>query len=92
MGSYPSPGNVARLSGSYMDETQTLADPTVATVMIKPPTSDAITVTPERDGTGRYHYDVLLDEPGTWAYRFIGAGAVIAQTEDMKIPVPAPSF
>jgi hypothetical protein len=92
MTQYPSVGNVSRLSCLYTaSDGVTPADPTVATVVVKPPVGISTTSTPVRDGVGLYHYDLLLNAVGDWYYHFIGTGAVVAQTDDGHIVVP-PSF
>lgn len=86
---YPAVGNVARLSGAFTDENGDPADPTTVTVQILTPGNIETTETPIRDGAGLYHYDVTLTTPGTWQYRFIGTGAVVAQTADRSLYVNA---
>lgn len=91
MGAYPSIGNVARLSCSFTDDTNTLADPTTVTVMVNTP-NGVSTETPDRDSTGEYHYDLSLTTPGEYTYRFVGTGAIEAQSADTQFFVPPETF
>lgn len=90
----PAPGNYVRLFGTYtyeLADPPTLMDPTTATVMITPPPGSGLpieAVTPIRDSVGQWHYDLLLTVAGLWLYRFIGAGAVVGQSENQRIDVP----
>lgn len=94
MGTYPSIGNIARLSCLFTDINGNPADPTTASVMIQPPkgSGSTITATPTKDSTGAYHYDLTLTAAGDWYYRFIGTGAVTARTGDQHIQVPFGDF
>lgn len=90
--SYPAPGNISRLTGTFTDINGNPADPTTITVQVHSPSGQVNMYTPTRDSIGVYHYDLLLNAPGVWLYRFIGTGAVTAQSGDREIDVPAPSF
>lgn len=92
MGAYPSVGNIARLFCAFTNNQGSPADPTTVTVQVKPPQAPVATFTPVRDGVGAYHYDVTLNAAGTYQYRFIGTGAIVAQTGDQSFTVPQPSF
>jgi hypothetical protein len=41
----------------------------------------------ETDGPGLYHYDVVVDEPGTWIYKWQGTGTVEITSPDTNLIV-----
>ena len=92
MGPYPNVGNISRLSCTFTDQSGAPADPTAVTVQVRPPQGSVSTYTPTRDGVGAYHYDLTLSVPGTYWYRFIGTGAVTAESADRSFVVPDASF
>lgn len=92
MSTYPAVGNIARLSCAFTDSSGTPADPTTVAVTYRPPGGTPVSQTPVRDSVGAYHYDVQLTQPGTWIYRFIGTGAIVAQSGDQTFYVNPPQF
>lgn len=63
-------------------------DPTTITLKTKDPTPTTTTYTyalaeVTKDSTGNYHKDITVSTSGTWYYRWIGTGTVIAATEDI---------
>jgi hypothetical protein len=81
-------GDLVRIGGSFQDALTKLAtDPTTLKLAIKNPAGvetvyvlgdDAAIV---RDGTGEFHFDLLLTASETWHYRWRAAGAVTAAEE-----------
>lgn len=64
----------------------TPTDPTTVTLKVEDPSGNEATYTyalaqVTRDDTGDYHYDLTLDEAGSWAYRWEGTGTVTAAYE-----------
>lgn len=91
-------GDVARLSVAFTDEDAAAADPTAVVLTVKSPSgvTTTPTVTQEEDDdaapvTGGYHADVPLTAAGTWLWRWVGTGAVVAATEG-HINVRASNF
>jgi len=63
-----------------------LTDPTTITVKVQDPSGNEATYTyaggtVTRHSTGLYYKDVLIDESGTWYYKYIGTGSVSAAEE-----------
>lgn len=68
----------------FTDALNALADPTVTTLTIRKPdgTETSYTASPVvHDGTGLFHADVPLTQPGAWLWRWVGDGAVQAVAE-----------
>ena len=83
----PQVGDSTRLSNDFKDVDGVLTDPTTIVLKVKDPsgTTDVYTYASaqvERDATGQYHRDIAIDEPGTWHWRWEGAGAIVAVDED----------
>lgn len=74
-------GNVSRLTGSFYNLSNALADPTTITLRVKDP-NGAVTVYTGGDithvSTGVYQYDLDLTLAGYYYYRFEGTGALVA--------------
>jgi hypothetical protein len=51
-------------------------DPTDVFLTITAPDGTVTTPTPSHDGTGRYSYELLLDQEGLWTVRWEGTGTV----------------
>jgi len=80
-------GDAQRCTVTFVSN-NTASDPTTVTAMLRRPngyeTSDVYGTTTSvvvKDGTGVYHLDVVYDQPGTWAVRWKGIGAVVAAVE-----------
>ena len=64
------------------------ADPTVLTLKIKKPDQTTtshvygVDILVIKDATGKYRYDVTLDQSGEWAYRWEATGAVVGAEEN----------
>jgi VCBS repeat-containing protein len=67
-------------------------DPTTVTVTVQDPDLNQTTTTATRDSVGTYHLDIVLTLAGSWFYRFIATGIVVAQTEDIEIVVAPRRF
>lgn len=51
-------------------------DPTTIALTITDPDGTVTTPVPVHDGSGKYHYDLLLSKAGTWTAKWTGTGAV----------------
>lgn len=80
-------GDQIELSVVFTTAEGAAADPTVVTVQIKDPAGNVTTLEygeseqVERDETGVYLLDLVADQPGVWAYRWAGTGALTAAAE-----------
>ena len=81
-------GSETELTVEFFDmDGSTPADPTVATIKVRDPagveTSHVygVDVNVVKESVGVYHLDQVLDQAGTWFYRGIGTGAVVAAGE-----------
>ena len=73
-------GDGIRLTANF-----TVADiatnPSSVVLKVTDPGGNSGTSTPTNSGTGAYLKDIDVDEDGTWYYRFVGTGAVVAASE-----------
>ena len=87
-----------RLTGDFfIDCTDIPADPTEVVVYVISPlgvqtsysyaAGDVV-----RDGVGKYHYDLLTSDAGTWLYKWQGLGAIVVMSRDVKLVVRKSSF
>ena len=74
-------GDVVTISAVFRDAAGALADPTTTTLTVMAPDGTLSTPTPVKDSTGTYHADVPVTASGSWAYRWLGTGAVAAAEE-----------
>lgn len=81
-------GDVVRVEAEF-DLVGVPTDPTTVTIKVRHPSGAIDTdVFGEpgsavvRDSAGRFHYDIAVDEPGVWHYRWIGTGAAAAAHEN----------
>lgn len=76
-------GQTVRLSTRVLDENGVLAAPGTITLRIKNPDPDTgvSAVVPTNDGVGLYHYDLQVDLPGYWSYRYTTTGSHAATDE-----------
>lgn len=79
-------GDTVRLTAAFTNAAGTAADPATVTLQIKDPSGNVdnytyagATVT--KSATGSYYYDLSVDEPGTWFFRWKGTGAVATAEE-----------
>lgn len=79
-------GDQVRIKATFRVETVE-TDPTTVTLKLRTPAgtetshvygTDANVI---RDGLGQYRYDLTLTAAGTYRYRWVGTGAVIAAEE-----------
>lgn len=88
-------GGEATLTAKFYNKAGALADPTAVTVQIKPPSGATVTYTTAsgivKDSVGVYHYDLALTKAGSWGYRFIGTGDVVA-ADEATLNVPKSNF
>ena len=73
-----------------------LTDPTTLKFLYKDPSGNKTTVVYGvgaivKDATGRFHYDLTIDEGGVWSIRWEGTDAVQA-SEEKVITVKATAF
>lgn len=78
--------DVVRISTTFTDTSDAVADPTDVSCVVKAPSGTETTSEYNpgdivRDSTGIYHLDVTASASGTWVYRFTGTGAV-AQVDE----------
>lgn len=69
-------GQMVRLSAEFRDYAGTLADPDAVTLKYKIGSGSLQTVTPTKDSTGTYHYNLLLSAPGLYQWRWQSTGGV----------------
>lgn len=82
-------GDRTRLTATFTDDiTGNPADPTVITLRVKPPKTNAIVMvsnsSPQqifKDSTGVYHADIDVTVSGTWHYKWFGTGSLVAAEE-----------
>jgi hypothetical protein len=83
-------GQLVRLSAAFTDAAGAAADPTTVTLKYLPASAPGATTTtltyPEdteivKDSTGNYHYDLPLDDPGAWVWRWESTGDAQAATQ-----------
>lgn len=80
-------GDKVRIACKFTDVDDVETNPTVTVFKFTDPSGNTITYTYdtddelERDSTGNFHVDITIDEPGTWYYRWIGTGTVVAAEE-----------
>jgi hypothetical protein len=82
-------GDKISLTALFKNSSATLTDPTVTKLRYEDPSGNETTLTYGTDpassidktATGTFVAYLTLDEAGTWYYRWIGTGAVVAQEE-----------
>jgi hypothetical protein len=60
--------------------TGSLQDPDDVTLALTPPDGTPRDLTIEKESTGIYHADLMVDQVGIWQYRWQGLGGVVAAT------------
>lgn len=85
-------GNYIRIAVDFRDSGGNYVDPTAVEIRVHMPAPDSATVVLSgiRDELGHFHADVLVDRAGTWAYRAVASGAVVAAVEgtfDVAFPL-----
>ena len=73
-------GQQPRLTETFKASDGTPTNPTTVTLTIVAPDGTTITPSATAEGSGVYHYDLLLTQGGTWRYRFTGTGTVVASS------------
>lgn len=75
-------GNYVRMSVEFRDLAGSYVDPTAVEFRVRAPSSTAVSVIAgTRSETGKYFADVLVDRSGSWAFRAVASGAVVAAVE-----------
>jgi len=86
-------GTALRITAVFTDISGDAADPSVIKFKVNPPKgadeeyiygTDTEVV---RTGVGVYHFDLLLDEAGSWYYRWVGSGNVAKAFENIDDPI-----
>lgn len=73
-------GDVVRVSAAFTNAAGAPAN-TTATLRVRKPDLSVTTPSLTNDGTGLYHYDIVVDMAGNWFYRAEGTGTVAAAGE-----------
>lgn len=84
-------GDRLRIAASFVDEDDDPTDPTTVTCKVCTPAGTTTTYTGGQithDGPGEYSLLVDITEAGTWSYRWVGTGTVVA-AEDAQFTVEA---
>lgn len=90
--SYP-PNTLVRFSASFYNIAGVLADPSTTILWVGGPDGSVAQYNPIKDGVGLYHFDYTTATPGgRWYYRYVGQGAVQAQSLDTIFNVIFPQF
>lgn len=85
-------GDTTRMVLDVADAAGLPADPGTLTLSIKPPSGAIVVVpNPTRAATGAYHHDLLLDQRGTWYYRW-ASGAPLPAVAEGSIKVSPSRF
>ena len=87
-------GSLVRTSVTVTDVNGAAADATMA-VAVTRPDGTAFTPTPSivHDGTGLYHADVQVDQPGVWPVVWSAGGAVISvYSNQLTVRSPGPAI
>lgn len=64
-------------------------DPTNTSLAIQAPDNTVTNVTPIPDGSGNFHYDLLVSLSGIYRYKWAGTGAVVDTEEGEIVVVPS---
>lgn len=76
-------GDQIHLESGTFKASGVATDPTTITLIVTDPSGNADTYTHalsqiDKDATGQYSKDITVDETGTWTYRWVGTGTVVA--------------
>ena len=88
-------GQIARCTGTFRDEDDTLQDPGAVYFHLIDPSENETTLTYGVDATlikqstGIYYVDVTADEAGVFQYRFYSTGSYQTADEDQFEVVPS---
>lgn len=74
-------GSDLRLSGTFRDINNNLADPTTVVCSVRTPDGVVAEYTPTKLSTGIYYYDLTLTQSGVYTFRYAGTGALIAASD-----------
>jgi len=77
-------GQLARLEVLFQDINGNQADPTTVSVLVQSPDGTQVNYNPPdvvRDGTGSYHFDLLVLQAGSYLYQWNGTGVLVAVQE-----------
>lgn len=77
-------------SAAFSTIAGTATDPTAVTLVVQKPDGTQLAYswpsagangTLTKESTGRFYYEVAIDQAGTWLFRLAGTGAVVAASE-----------
>lgn len=77
-------GQLARLEVIFQDINGNPADPTTVSVLVQSPDGTQVNYNPPDvvcDGTGSYHFDLLVLQAGSYLYQWNGTGVLVAVQE-----------
>jgi hypothetical protein len=74
-------GDLVRLGNTFTNFAGVGTNPTTVTLTVRDPSGNDSTPSATSDGSGVYHYDLTLDEAGTWYYKWQGTGTIVAVSE-----------
>lgn len=82
----PTTGSSRILTATFRDTAGDLIDP-VVTLMIRDPSGDVDSPTPDNPSVGIYTYDLLLEEPGIYDWQWTGTTGQGSETCEGSICV-----
>lgn len=71
-------GEVATLTGRFLNASGALADPSAVVLTVTAPDGSVTTPSPTHASTGVYTHNLTLTQAGIWVYRWEGSGTVEA--------------
>lgn len=71
-------GDLAALTASFIDATGVFVDPTTVIFSIRKPNGSVVNPAVSKISTGTYQGSQFLDTPGTWVWKAVGTGTVLA--------------
>lgn len=74
-------GALVRVTGTFRNLANVLADPTTVTGYVQSPSGAETTPSVTKDSTGVYHMEISATLPGRWYYRLAGVGDLQAAAE-----------
>jgi hypothetical protein len=88
-------GNTVRITATFTDLYTDEADPTDVEFTTHAPDGTEVTyvygIDPEitKDSTGVYYCDFVINQGGTWTYRWTGVGVLVAAGQGSLESIPA---
>ena len=78
-------GDLVRITNTFTNFAGAGTNPTTVVLTIRTPAGVDSTPATVSDGSGAYHYDLTLAEPGEYFYRWTGTGAIVAVVEGVVV-------